>query len=162
MKGMSNMSDNHYFQSPINLVELIIVVSCAVVAILTTVLYGSPSETVLGIFGGALGLGYRQNGSGRPTTSTTTTTNNYANTPPVESNTKPSDIVTSVATNAVGNIAHQKIDEANNKLNEMVHEKCDEVLDLLKKKNVKSVKVDEKKIVTKDGEEAPLKSIFDK
>ena len=157
MKGMSNMgTDNHYFQSPINLIELIIVVSCAIVAILTTVLYGSPSETVLGIFGGALGLGYR-NGNGKTNSPTTTTTNNYASTPQ-QAVSKPDDFITGVATG----IAHQKINETTEKLNKEANEKCDEVLELLKKKKIKSLKVDEKKIVNENGEEAPLKSIFDK
>ena len=53
------MEEKRLFHSASDIIQLIIVVTCAVVAILTTILYGSPSETVLGIFGGALGVGYK-------------------------------------------------------------------------------------------------------
>lgn len=68
------MEDKKLFHSSTDIIQLIIVVTCAIVAILTTVLYGSPSETVLGIFGGALGVGYKAANS-RNQTNTTNNTN---------------------------------------------------------------------------------------
>ena len=68
------MEDKKLFHSSTDIIQLIIVVTYAIVAILTTVLYGSPSETVLGIFGGALGVGYKAANS-RNQTNTTNNTN---------------------------------------------------------------------------------------
>lgn len=65
----------------INLVELLIVVFCGVVLIMTTI-NGQPSETIIGIFGGYLGVAYK---NAQSKTSTTTTTS--TKTPPQPSNT---------------------------------------------------------------------------
>lgn len=56
----------------INLVELLIVVFCGVVLIMTTI-NGQPSETIIGIFGGYLGVAYKNAQSKTSTTTTTST-----------------------------------------------------------------------------------------
>ena len=57
----------------INLVELLIVVFCGVVLIMTTI-NGQPSETIIGIFGGYLGVAYKNAQSKTSTTTTSTKT----------------------------------------------------------------------------------------
>lgn len=74
----------------VNMVELLIVLFCGIVLIMTTI-NGQPSETIIGIFGGYLGVAYK-NAQNKTTTTTTTTTTkrdegkcNNNNTNPTES-----------------------------------------------------------------------------
>lgn len=61
----------------VNMVELLIVLFCGVVLIMTTI-NGQPSETIIGIFGGYLGVAYK-NAQNKTTTTTTTTTTKHGN-----------------------------------------------------------------------------------
>ena len=53
MRQVINNSDK--FFSQVNLIELLIVITCAIVLIMTTLIKGQPSETIIGILGGYLG-----------------------------------------------------------------------------------------------------------
>ena len=62
----------------VNMVELLIVLFCGIVLIMTT-MNGQPSETIIGIFGGYLGVAYKNAQNKTTTTTTTTTTKNHPN-----------------------------------------------------------------------------------
>lgn len=144
------MDKNKFFQSQVNIIDLIIIVTCAVVAILTTVLYGSPSETVLGIFGGALGIA-RHGIVNKPGTQQDTPSYNQ----PVQPDLPPSNIQT--IADAINNDrkAIGKLDEKVNFVqDQMVKDKIDQVSDIIAKNK-------DKYKFQKPETEGPTKSLFD-
>jgi len=144
------MDKNKFFQSQVNIIDLIIIITCAVVAILTTVLYGSPSETVLGIFGGALGIARH---SITKTGNLQQDTHNYNQ--PVQPDLHPSNIQT--IANAINNDrkAIGKLDEKVTSVQkQMINDKADQILNILAEQK--------SKVNFKKPEiERPTKSLFD-
>ena len=139
------MNKDRFFQGQVNLIDLIIIVTCAVVAILTTVLYGSPSETVLGIFGGALGVA-RHGMNNRQTAPEQPVVNKAPELPASTIQT-----VAQAIKQERENI--NKIGKQVNQLQDaVIDDKCNQILHIAKEK-----KIDK----TVESEEKPTKSLFD-
>lgn len=65
-----------FWATPVNLPEVLIIAICGI-GLFWSFYLGSPSETLIGIFGGYLGA--KGNGSSKTTTTTTTTSTQTAN-----------------------------------------------------------------------------------